>query len=108
MIHKLIKALLLTTFATSVAAEGKHNLEFTAKQSYKDVTIGWIVSDDVAQTCNMAFALNKSLVRYNKNILACAVVSRKSNTCVIYTAPNLSLAVLGHEIRHCFEGAWHD
>jgi len=27
--------------------------------------------------------------------------------CVVYTKPNLTLAELGHEMRHCFEGHWH-
>jgi hypothetical protein len=26
---------------------------------------------------------------------------------VVYTKPNLTLAELGHEMRHCFEGHWH-
>jgi hypothetical protein len=41
----------------------------------------------------------------------CAVV--KSGTCTIY-APDFSLitqreqmATLGHELKHCFDGAWH-
>jgi hypothetical protein len=28
-------------------------------------------------------------------------------TCVIYTKRITSLANLGHEMRHCYEGAWH-
>ena len=95
-------------FTLHAAASGRHDLEFEAQERYEDVTVGWIVTDDVAQTCNMAFALSGNRVRYNDSILACAVVYRVSNTCVIYTAKRLSLAVLGHEIRHCFEGAWHE
>ena len=99
---------LLAVWSFSAGASGSHDLEFTAKERYDDVTVAWIVSDDVTQTCNMAMALSGAKVKYNKNILACAVVYRASKTCVIYTAQKLTLAVLGHELRHCFEGAWHD
>jgi hypothetical protein len=55
----------------------------------------------------MAGALKGSRTQYNSKIVACAVRFSGGRTCVIYTAKKLSLAVLGHEVRHCFEGAWH-
>jgi hypothetical protein len=99
---------LLAVWSFSAGASGSHDLEFTAKERYDDVTVGWVVADDVAQTCNMAMSLAGAKVKYNRHILACAVVYRVSNSCVIYTAEKLTLAVLGHELRHCFEGGWHD
>ena len=100
--------LVLSFLSFSVRASGSHDLQFTAKERYEDVSVAWIVSNDVVQTCNMANRLAGLNKRYDRSIMACAVVYRMSNTCVIYTAPNLSLAVLGHEVRHCFEGAWHE
>jgi hypothetical protein len=101
-------AVLAFFISFSVHASGSYDLEFTAKERYEDVTVGWVVTDDVVQTCNMAMALAGAKVRYNSKLVACAVVYRVSNSCVIYTAKKLTLAVLGHEVRHCFEGAWHD
>ena len=104
--HKFVIGL-LAAFSISAHASGSHDLEFVAKERYEDVMIGWVIADDVAQTCTMAFTLSGNRVKYNPNILACAVANHNMNTCVIYTAQKLSLAVLGHEVRHCFEGAWH-
>jgi hypothetical protein len=104
---KLILSMLMLVNGVSFAS-GDHNLSFQAKDVYEDVRISWIVSDDIVQTCNMATALTGSTAKYNHRILACAVLYKKSNTCVIYTAKKLNLAILGHEIRHCFEGAWHE
>jgi len=104
---KLIMSLLIS-FNGLAFASGDHNLSFQAKDAYDDVRISWIVADDIVQTCNMATALTGAKVKYNNHILACAVLYRSSNTCVIYTAKKLNLAILGHEVRHCFEGAWHD
>jgi flavin reductase (DIM6/NTAB) family NADH-FMN oxidoreductase RutF len=105
--NKIIAGFLMVVSMQAVAS-GNHDLEFTAQERYEDVTVGWIVSNDVVQTCNMAIALSGNRVKYNPKILACAVANHNSNTCVIYTAQRLSLAVLGHEVRHCFEGAWHE
>jgi hypothetical protein len=102
-----ILATVLATLAITAQASGSHDLEFVAQDQYDDVRIAWYVVQDVPQTCAMAGALKGARVRYNPNIIACAVVFPTSNACVIYTAKRLTLAVLGHEVRHCFEGAWH-
>ena len=90
-----------------VHASGSHDLNFEAQDRYDDVHIAWYVVQDVPQTCAMAGALRGAQTQYNTKIVACAVLFRSSNSCVIYTTKRLSLAVLGHEVRHCFEGAWH-
>ncbi|WP_133239976.1 hypothetical protein [Limnohabitans planktonicus] len=38
---------------------------------------------------------------------ACAVWNVKTNVCTIMTEPNAPDEVLGHEVRHCFEGHFH-
>ena len=105
---KYLFAVLLTVFSLASQASGNHDLEFEAQDKYDDVRIGWLVVQDVPQTCAMAGALKGAKVKYNEKVVACAVLFQSSSTCVIYTAKRLSLAVLGHEVRHCFEGAWHE
>ena len=101
-------ATILAMLAITAQASGSYDLEFEARDSYKDVRLAWYVVQDVPQTCAMAGALGGLPSRYNPKIVACAVRFPASNSCVIYTAKKLSLAVLGHEVRHCFEGAWHE
>ena len=38
--------------------------------------------------------------------IACAV--RDSDVCTIYTTPEVSEEIVGHEVGHCFMGAWHN
>jgi hypothetical protein len=106
MIQRTI-ATILAMLAITAHASGSHDLEFVAQDRYDDVRLAWYVVQDVPQTCAMAGALKGARTQYNPKIIACAVVFPTSNACVIYTAKRLTLAVLGHEVRHCFEGAWH-
>jgi hypothetical protein len=39
--------------------------------------------------------------------IACAVWTKTTNECKIITGPNPNHLVLGHEVRHCFEGHFH-
>ena len=105
---KTIFTIVLALTSLTAGASGSYDLNFEAKDKYEDVRLAWYVVKDVPQTCAMAGALKGAKVQYNQKIVACAVLFRTSNSCVIYTAKKLSLAVLGHEVRHCFEGAWHD
>ena len=40
-------------------------------------------------------------------VVACAVFVEGDKTCTIITGEFTSLATVGHEVRHCFEGLWH-
>jgi len=108
MLFRMLLTLLALALPFSAQASGSYDLDFEAQDKYEDVRIAWYVVKDVPQTCAMAGALKGARTQYNPKIVACAVRFLDGQACVIYTSKRLSLAVLGHEVRHCFEGAWHD
>jgi hypothetical protein len=95
---KYFVALLTFVFATAQAAD-RHDLDFTAQPEHPIKTVQWVVMEDVSEVCQ-GFAPIK-----DKTYVACARFNK--DICIVYTKPNLSLSVLGHEMRHCFEGQWH-
>ena len=105
---KTIFATVLAMASLTAGASVSYDLNFEAQDKYDDVRIAWYVVRDVPQACAMAGSLKGGRTQYNPKIVACAVRFSGGQTCVIYTAKKLSLAVLGHEVRHCFEGAWHN
>ena len=78
-------------------AHTNHNLVFTASPKFESVRVEWRPVDDVSQHCT------------NPNSTACAFVETvgRETVCTVYTKKTLNLAILGHEIRHCFELDWH-
>lgn len=89
-----------------ICQESDYNLQFEAMDlKYREVYIKWNIVDNPDETCKK---LNKSGFKQNGVILACAVGNDTKNVCNIYTSKNLNLAILGHEVRHCFERDWHD
>ena len=98
----MILAIALTGCANSQPTMGysKHDLEFRAQSAYPVKRVEWIVVDDVNAVCN-GFAP----IRQGRNYIAC---TRFNDTaCKVYTGRDISLSILGHEMRHCFEGHWH-
>ena len=78
----------------------KHDMEFTAQPSYSAKRIEWIAVDNVDAVCQ-----GFTPVMNGRRYVGCAKFNATS--CKVYTAKNTSLSILGHEIRHCFEGHWH-
>lgn len=69
------------------------------------VKLSWEVRTDVGEVC-----LQTQKKRGNLNAvqpIACAIWSAASNECRVITGPNPNHVVLGHEVRHCFEGHFH-
>lgn len=97
-------AILIATVMGFAAPAWSHdfNQSFTAQKQYEEMRITWHVVDNVPQACATAF-YNKP---FREDVVACAV--RSGIVCDVYTAKKLDLAILGHEIRHCFDGNWHD
>ena len=78
----------------------RHDLEFTALPVHKPKRVEWIVVDDVSKVCQGHAPIK------GKEYIACARFN--DHVCKVYTKSKLTLSILGHEMRHCFEGHWHN
>ena len=69
------------------------------------VKLTWEVREDVGEYCQkkQSKAGNLQLVQP----IACAVWVKATSECKVITGPNPNHLVLGHEVRHCFEGHFH-
>ena len=65
-------------------------------------SVTWEIVDNVDQVCKARG------VKLAPNVEAAACSFYNRSKCHIVTSNRLNLYVLGHELRHCFEGAWHE
>lgn len=83
--------------------------EFTplpqTQRPMSQVKIAWEVRDDASDYCKQR-QLNKGVLAEGQHV-ACAIWSVQRQECRIVTGPVVSHVVLGHEMRHCFEGHFH-
>lgn len=70
------------------------------------VKLRWEIRDDVAAYCASATGMGKERA-YITPPLACAIWSVAQRECTIVTARVTTHLALGHEVRHCFEGHFH-
>jgi hypothetical protein len=76
------------------------DLEFQMQSGYATKAVTVIPVDNVSVTCR-GFGLDQ-----NKNFFGCSKFNNRS--CTIYVSRTTRLSILGHELRHCFEGHWHN
>jgi hypothetical protein len=80
---------------------------FTAKPYEERVTqvttVTWLTFDDVEKECIKAGVEEPGPF---KHLLGCAIYNKK--VCRIVTGKTTSMEILGHELRHCFEGKFHE
>jgi hypothetical protein len=80
---------------------------FTAKPYEERVTestiVTWLIFDDVESECIKAGVKEPGPF---KHLLGCAIYNKK--VCRIVTGKTTSMEILGHELRHCFEGKFHE
>jgi hypothetical protein len=79
---------------------------FDATKKVTNTTqVTWITVDDVPKKCK---EMDK---KYGTQIergtpLACSFFN--DTQCIIVTSNHPNIENLGHEMRHCFQGRWHD
>jgi hypothetical protein len=78
---------------------------FTANPAFNDIQIAWISTDNPTAECKRLFP---KTMAFHPVIAACAGWDWQTNTCTVVTGKPTTHQILGHEIRHCFEGKFHD
>jgi hypothetical protein len=70
-----------------------------------DIQLSWDIRPDASEVC--AKLSKKSQVANGPAPVACAIWTVTKKHCTIITTANPNHVVLGHELRHCFEGHFH-
>ncbi len=101
--------LMLTGCSTIVGIDSKELEPFSPKKE-KDrvlnkVVMSWKVSDNPSEDCRR---LSSGYFIRRNDLLGCAVWNAETKECTIITTKKVSHMILGHEVRHCFEGNFHD
>ena len=77
---------------------------FTANPRVAQTVVEWRIVDDADRTCREL----GTRVPMGYRIQACVSLQTDLAKCVIYTPRETTMEYLGHELRHCFKGMWHD
>ena len=95
-----IALLVLSGCATSQTPNPVYNIQFEAQPNLPEKSIRWVVIEDISRFCQ-----SKMPLIGNQRVLACSEYNNRA--CTIYTGRVTDMAIVGHELRHCYEGAWH-
>lgn len=98
---KIVIALLAALNLSGCASTGGEVLSIPDSTT-ETITITWarVTADQISFYCH------KSRGHPGAMVLACA--EPLGQTCTIYTTKQASLELIGHEVAHCYLGAWHN
>lgn len=105
----MIKIITLYILLTNIViAEDPNALFGTSKNITNMTTVSWRQVKDVQKACNDE-SLKRGLGGFDFPVEACSFWGKRLmlDVCLIITEKKTSMATLGHEIRHCFQGAFH-
>ena len=104
-------ALVLINLSACVSISAKEMEPFSAKpvsaRMMSQVLLSWELRDDVSAYCAKEMKLDMEKAFFTPP-QACAYWNKRTRECVVVTSPTTTHMVLGHEVRHCFEGHFHD
>lgn len=105
---KLLYTFITFAIVSTAYAETPYDVFSATANRNTNVTVTWQYSDDIQTACNKQRTENGE-PPYPFDVQACSVwyENNGKTTCTIITKKNLTMWSLGHEIRHCFQGAFH-
>ena len=104
----LIALSVFTTSCSSVFVVPSEEYEyFDAKQSslrnIEAPNVSFVFANDSSKVCEKLVGRLEA----NKKYLGCAHWQKAEGKCTVFIPQFVQNVILGHEIRHCFEGAFH-
>jgi hypothetical protein len=86
------------------------NALFDATKNFTNMSnITWRTVKNVTKACNEE-KKKRGKKPYGYVVEACAFWDKTLgfDTCLVITEKKTSMATIGHEVMHCFSGAWHE
>ena len=101
-------AVVLMIAVTNVWAETPLDKFSAEKNTVNKSTITWIPVDNIKQTCE-AESKRRGFGGFGIPMEACTFwdTGITGNSCTIYTPKVVDYWIIGHEMRHCYQGSFH-
>ena len=84
--------------------EDPHQVFSTSKNITNQTMVTWEAVDNVQAACEKG-SHKRGYGGFNYPVEACSFWTK--STCHIITAKKVNFHTVGHEVRHCFQGAFH-
>jgi hypothetical protein len=105
--------LLMSLNAYAIFDDDAYTMFNTNKNQLNEVTITWVTVKDIQKSCE-AESRRRGNDGFSYAVDACSFWDDKRDwsgklkrTCQIYTTKKTNNDTLGHEVRHCYQGAYH-
>jgi hypothetical protein len=100
-----VLALLLVMTGCTITTHIPAEAAFVPAPKVNAIHITWIAAADPTAECKRQFPRTMG---FHPMIPACAGWDDQQTVCVVVTGTPTTHQILGHEMRHCFEGHFHD
>ena len=77
----------------------------TSRNIHSTSKVTWIPVNNIQVTCERE-AQVRGYPPFGFDLKACSFF--ENDVCVIFTSKKVNMHTLGHEVRHCFQGWWHE
>lgn len=108
---KALAILTILVSTTAFAYDDNPNTPFSTNMNFtKTSKITWLPQDNLQETCERE-SKRRGLGNFGYSLNACSFWDYEkdgSPVCTIYTKRNPTMHTIGHEVRHCFQGPWHE
>ena len=96
-------------FAYGEVVETPYDMFSLENSQAKTAVISIKVVKNIEETCRK-LGSKRAHQLTSKYVEACSTwsLSGSKSTCTIFTAKDIDFWILGHEVRHCFQGSFHD
>ncbi len=101
----LLVCLVAGTASATEDGDSPFDLFTTARNYTVTSKITWIPVDNIQVTCEREARI-RGYPAFGYALKACTFY--ENDLCVIFTEKKLNMHTLGHEVRHCFQGDWHE
>jgi len=109
--RKALAVLGMLATTTAFAFDDNPSRPFSAGKNFTNKsTVNWIAADNVQKTCE-AESRKRGNNGFGYSLEACSFWDKNSqgqDQCTIITSKNPNMHTVGHEVRHCFQGNWHN
>jgi len=110
---KIIPFIILLTISMSISAEkafkdNPYSMFSAEKNHVQKTTIEWRPVENLQIECEKE-SQKRGYKGFGYPVTACSFWenSIRGSRCIVFTAKNLNMHTLGHEVRHCFQGNYH-